>query len=180
MTESPILRTERLILRVHRLEDFDEVAAMWSDPDFIRFIGNGQPISKEAAWIRFQRIAGFWPLLGYGFFAIEHSASGRVIGEAGFLERIPPTTEARTPEAGWALATASRGHGYAGEAVAAMLAWGDERFEHTTCDISRENAPSIALALRCGYREVGLAPLPEDWTGPEFLEFERRRPAGAG
>jgi RimJ/RimL family protein N-acetyltransferase len=86
----PVLRTPRLILRTHRLEDFQSVAAMWSDPEFVRFIGTGHPLSQEAAWSKLQRFAGAWPLLGYGFWAIEHASSGRVIGEAGFLEsRVP-------------------------------------------------------------------------------------------
>jgi RimJ/RimL family protein N-acetyltransferase len=177
MADVPILRTERLVLRPHRLEDFVAVAAMWSDPEFVRFIGKGEPLSEGAAWIKLQRLAGFWPLLGYGFWAIEHAASGRVIGEAGFLEPSAPTGERRTPETGWGIETSARGQGYAGEAVAAFLAWGDERFERTVCDIALENAPSLALARRHGYRERGPAPLPADWTGPAFLEFERERPA---
>jgi RimJ/RimL family protein N-acetyltransferase len=170
----PTLRTPRLVLRAHRLEDFPSVAAMWSDPDFVRFIGAGQPLSPEAAWAKLQRTVGAWPLLGYGFWAIEQASSGRVIGEAGFLEARAPTGQVRTPETGWALETSARGQGYAGEAVAAVLAWGDERFERTTCDIARENVRSIALARRHGYHDIGPAPLPEGWTGPDFIEFERR------
>ncbi len=36
---SPEIRTERLILRSHRLDDFGDALAMWSDPDVTRFIG---------------------------------------------------------------------------------------------------------------------------------------------
>jgi len=175
----PVLRTPRLVLRAYRLEDFEAVAAMWSDPEVIRFVGTGQPLSRDAAWVKLQRLAGAWPLLGYGFWAIEHAASGRVIGEAGFLEERAPGGKLRTPETGWALETLARGQGYAGEAVAAVLGWGDERFERTICDISMENARSIALARRHGYRDIGLAALPTGWTGPDFIEFERERPAAA-
>ncbi len=177
MAEAPVLRTDRLILRVHTLQDFPAMAAMWSDPEMVRFIGAGQPLSEEVVWGRLQKTVGAWPILGYGFLAIEHAASGQVIGEAGFLERFAPDGEPRTPEAGWALATASRGQGYAGEAMAAILGWGDERFERTRCVISPENGPSIALAHRLGYREQGVEPPSADWTGPEFLRFERERPA---
>ena len=156
------------------------MAAMYSEPDTVRFIGGGEPLSQEVVWSRLQRAAGAWPMLGYGFLAIEHAASGRLIGEAGFLERFAPGGDPRTPEAGWALATSERGRGYAGEAMAAILAWGDERFGRTSCVISRENERSIALALRLGYREVGVEAPPADWTGPEFLRFERERPAGLG
>ncbi len=175
----PILRTARLVLRGHRLEDFNALAAMWSDPDVMRFIGTGQPLSHEGAWAKLQRFAGSWPLLGYGFWVVEHAASHRVIGEAGFLESRPPGRKPRTPESGWALDTSAQGQGYGREAVAAILAWGDERFERTTCDISRDNSSSIALARRQGYRDVGLTPLPAGWTGSEFIEFERETPLPA-
>ncbi len=176
----PVLTTRGLILRGYRLEDFEAVAAMWADPGVIRYIGTGQPLSRDAAWIKFQRFAGAWPLLGYGFWAIEHAASGRVIGEGGILEPRAPTGQARTPETGWSLEPSARGQGLAGEAVAAMLAWGDERFERTVCDIAEENAPSTALARRYGYREIGLSPVPDGWTGPKLIEFERDPPADFG
>ena len=156
------------------------MAAMWSDPELVRFIGAGQPLSEEVVWARLQRTVGAWPVLGYGFLAIEHAGTGRLIGEAGFLERFAPSGEHRTPEAGWALETSSRGQGYAGEAMAAILEWGDQRFERTRCVISRENAPSIALAGRLGFREAGTEPPPFDWTGPDFLRFERDRPPALG
>jgi len=178
MTDTPILRTQRLILRVHRREDFEAMAAMYAQPDTVRFIGAGEPLSQEVVWSRLQRSAGAWVMLGYGFLAIEHAASGQVIGEAGFLERFAPGAGPRTPEAGWALETLARGHGYAGEAMAAILAWGDERFERTRCVIAPENTASIALAGRLGYREAGVEPPPPDWNGPDFLRFERERAAG--
>ena len=179
-SQVPVLTTPRLVLRGHRLDDFGAVAAMWSDRENVRFIGKGEPLGEDVVWARLQRGAGAWPILGYGFWAIEHAASGRLIGEAGFLEQRPPGGEPRAPEAGWMLDTAARGQGHAGEAMAAILAWGDERFERTICVISPDNAPSIALARRLGYREHGPATPPADWTGPVFTAFERQRPARLG
>ena len=180
MAEAPILKTQRLVLRGHRLEDFAAMAAMYAQPDTVRFIGAGEPLSQEVVWSRLQRSAGAWQMLGYGFLVIEHAASGRVIGEAGFLERFAPGGEPRTPEAGWALETSARGEGYAGEAMAAILAWGDGRFQRTICVISAENTRSIALARRLGYRDAGVEPSPADWTGAQFLRFEREAPPPVG
>ncbi|MEY2396091.1 MAG: hypothetical protein QOF94_2436, partial [Acidobacteriaceae bacterium] len=50
----PILETERLRLRGHRLEDFVQCAAMWADPLVIRYIG-GKPLTAEESWTRFLR-----------------------------------------------------------------------------------------------------------------------------
>jgi hypothetical protein len=33
------IKTDRLVLRVHRIEDFDEIYAIWSDPAVTRYIG---------------------------------------------------------------------------------------------------------------------------------------------
>ena len=124
----PIVETERLILRDHRLADFDAYVAMWADPLVTRFIG-GRPRSREESWIRFLRHAGMWRHVGFGFWAIEEKASGRFIGEAGFLELrrdIEPSIEG-TLEAGWAFVPDAHGKGYASEAVGAFLRWGDDQ-----------------------------------------------------
>ncbi len=152
----PIIETERLRLRGHTLADFDASAAMWADPEVTRFIG-GKPSTREDSWARMTRYPGHWALLGYGFWLVEEKASGRFVGETGFgnfMRTIDaPFTE---PEQGWAMATWSHGQGFANEAVAATIRWGQRHFGRDTsfvCMISPENAPSIRLAERNGYRE---------------------------
>ena len=51
----PVIETERLILRGHRIDDFPSYAAMWAEPVVTRFIG-GAPLSEEDAWAKFLRI----------------------------------------------------------------------------------------------------------------------------
>ena len=41
--------TERLVLRVPTLDDFEESAAMWSDETVVRHIG-GRPFTREESW----------------------------------------------------------------------------------------------------------------------------------
>lgn len=153
----PTLETERLILRPHRLEDFDRYVEMWSDPDVVRFIG-GQPFSRESSWSRFVRQAGLWQLLGFGFFAIEEKETGHFIGEAGFhdLHRtLSPSIEG-TLEAGWGLTTSGQGWGYATEAMSAAITWAEQSFPHLrmTCIINPDNLPSIRVATRLGFTEL--------------------------
>lgn len=152
----PILETERLRLRGHVAADFEAVAAMWADPEVVRYIG-GRPSTREESWARLLRYPGMWALLGYGFWAIEEKASGRLAGEGGFADfkrEISPAIDA--PEQGWALASWAHGKGYGSEAVAAMIAWGETHFGRRdfVCIISPENAPSIRVAEKVGYREV--------------------------
>ena len=170
---APVLETERLILRGHKLSDFAALSAMWADPAVVRFI-SGKPSTQEESWGRMLRYPGMWALLGYSFWAIEEKASGRIIGEGGFADfkrEISPPIEA--PEMGWALAPAAQGKGYAFEALSAMLAWGEAHFRRRdfACIIAPENAPSIRLAERLGFREVARG---EYKTSPTV--FFRREP----
>jgi len=154
--EIPVVETERLILRDHRLADFDAYVDMWADPIVTRFIG-GKPRTREEAWIRLLRHAGMWRHMGFGFWAIEEKATGRFIGEAGFHElrrNMEPRIEG-TLEAGWGFVTDAHGKGYATEAVAAVLAWGEanHRGKAATCIIDPGHAMSIRVARKLGFRE---------------------------
>ena len=59
------------------------------------------------------------------------------------------------PEMGWIFSPSVHGKGYASEAVRAALEWGKPRFapKKPVCLIAPENAPSIRLAERHGFRE---------------------------
>ncbi|AYG58708.1 N-acetyltransferase [Rhizobium jaguaris] len=158
MTMVPTLMTERLILRAHRLEDFEDYAAFWTQEDLVRYIG-GEPSTREQAWSRLLRYAGMWHYLGFGFFAVEERHSGRFIGEVGFLDLhrdMVPTTEG-TLEAGWGITPSLHGKGYATEAVSAAIAWADEKFSgrRMTCIIDPENTSSLRVAEKVGFRRIG-------------------------
>jgi len=153
----PSLETERLILRPHRREDFESCAVLWANPDVVRYIG-GKPFTREEVWARLLRYVGHWQWLGFGFWALEEKATGRFAGELGFAEFMrdldPPTVG--IPEVGWLLAPHAHGKGYATEAVRAVVAWGDARFNggRTICLIDPENAASIRVAEKCGYAQA--------------------------
>jgi RimJ/RimL family protein N-acetyltransferase len=152
----PSINTERLLLRAHRLDDFDAYAAMWADETVTRYIG-GKPFSREASWTRFLRYAGHWPVMGFGFWAIEEKETGRFNGEAGFHElkrALEPLIEG-TPEMGWVLVPDIHGKGYAGEALAAIVQWGERRFteQDFVCLIDHGNLASIRLAEKFGFRK---------------------------
>lgn len=152
----PVLTTERLILRGHRLDDFAASSALWSDPDVTRFIG-GRIFTQEEIWARLIRYVGHWVLLGFGYWAVTDKETGRFLGEVGFADfkrDIEPSFDGM-PEIGWVLAPHAHGKGYATEAVRAALAWGDKHFEtsRTVCIIAPDNTPSIRVAEKCGYRK---------------------------
>ncbi len=154
--EVPVLETNRLKLRGHRLDDFTDCAAMWADPIVTRHIG-GKPFSEEETWARFLRYAGHWAVMGFGYWAVEEKDTGSFVGELGFADYkrdiVPSLTG--VPELGWALVSRVHGKGYATEAARAVVAWGEAHFgaARTVCIIRPENLASIRVAEKCGYKE---------------------------
>lgn len=146
------LVTARLTMTPHTLADFADQAAMWADPAVVRYIG-GIPSTREDAWARLLRVAGSWSLLGFGMWAVRDRATGAYLGDVGFLEARRTGVEGFNgdPEIGWTLNTRAHGKGYASEAVAAALGWGETRFKRAVAMIHPENTPSEAVAIRAGF-----------------------------
>ena len=174
--EVPIIETDRLRMRGHRLDDFDECVAMWSDPIVTRYIG-AVPSSPQRTWARLLSYAGHWQLMGFGYWVIEEKLTGSYAGELGFADfrrDIAPSMKG-VPELGWALPTRFHGRGYATEAVRAALAWGDKYFvtSRTVCLIDPDNKASINVAQKCGYREFDRAL----YDGTPAVYFARTHPS---
>jgi RimJ/RimL family protein N-acetyltransferase len=152
----PLLQTARLIMRGYKPSDFEQYVAMWADPKFYRYL-TPRPMVEEEVWAMMLRSIGHWALMGYGFWAIEEKATGTFIGAVGFADPkrdITPKCHG-IPEIGWVLAAHLHGQGYATEAVAAAIAWGDAYFGgvRTVCIIHPDNRASQRLAEKFGYRK---------------------------
>jgi len=168
----PAIETARLRLRGHRIDDHEACAALWGDPVVTRFIG-GHPSSREDVWARMLRYAGLWALLGFGYWAVEDKADGAFVGDIGFADfrrEIEPSMQG-TPEIGWVLSPRVHGRGYATEAVAAALAWGDAHFgsSPTACIIDPENLASLSVARKCGFEPIART----TYKGSPTLMFQR-------
>jgi RimJ/RimL family protein N-acetyltransferase len=128
---------------------------MWRDPVVVKYFG-GVPSTAQECWSRLLRYAGLWPLVGYGYWRVRERGTGRLVGEVGFAEfrRDMTPSLVGTPEAGWVLASWAHGQGFAREATEAILAWADDELgaDRTVCMIDPENAASLTLAARLGYR----------------------------
>lgn len=141
---APTLITERLQLDAHTLDDFESLAALWADPQVVRYIG-GTPRDREDSPGRLMRYVGHWALLGYGYWAVRDKLSGEYLGSIGFsnfLRDITPALDA--PEMGWTLVSSAHGKGYATEALRAALAW-----VKRTC---RARKPSASSRRKTGLR----------------------------
>ena len=155
--DGPVIETERLILRVPRIEDFDAYAAMGEDVENMRFIGGALP--RAAAWRKFLQMPGAWVLQGYAMFAVIEKANGRWLGQLGPWqpEGWPGT------EVGWAFDRAAQGKGFATEAAFAAIDWAFEQlgWDEVIHSIHPDNHASQALARRVGSTLRGPGKLPE-------------------
>jgi len=147
------LQTERLILRQLRESDLDAYAEMCGDAEVMRYIGNGQPMSRDDAWRSMAVMLGHWQLRGYGQWALEEKASRVMVGRAGFWE--PEGWPAF--EVGWMLRRAFWGRGFATEAARVAL---DHAFRqmgrtHVISLIRVGNQASVRVAERIGERLEG-------------------------
>ena len=167
-----MIETERLLLRVHRMDDFGGLHAMQVDPEVYRHIA-GAPASEEGSWHRLLRTIGHWTLFGYGLFAVTTRATDSYIGIAGLahFRRGLGAGFDDAPEAAWSLASAMHGKGYAREAVVAAHDWfaAAHGVKRTVCIISPENTASLRLAERVGYRAYDRA----SYKGESVTMLER-------
>ena len=155
----PVLETSRLLLRGFRADDYEPWFAMSRLPAYHRYF-TPEPMPAEEVWKLVLRSAGHWVIMGFGFWAVEEKASGRFVGAVGFLslKRALEPPLGAAPEIGWVMDPAVHGQGYASEAVAAALAWGNGHFGpvRTVCIIDPENEPSLRLAAKFGYHKYAL------------------------
>jgi len=148
MPDVPHLATPRLLLREFRQDDLDAYAAMVADPQVMRFLADGRPLTRAEAWRQMAMFAGHWALRGFGVWAVEERATGAFAGRIGCFE----------PE-GWpgfevayTLAPPFWGRGYAREGAAAALRYAREVLgrDRVISVIRPDNAASIRVATSLG------------------------------
>ena len=146
----PEVVTARLLLRALEPSDLDAYAAMYADAEVMRFLEDGCPLDRAAAWRSMAVHLGHWRLRGYGQWALVERTSGELVGRAGLWqpEGWPGL------EVGWLLARPHWGHGFATEAARAAL---HHAFDVVGADrvislIRPDNHPSIRVAERLGER----------------------------
>lgn len=118
MTE---IRTPRLLLRRWTDDDLAAMAEINSDPQVMRWIGDGSVRDLDETAEDIERWEEEWDEEGFGLFAIELLASGEMIGFAGlsvpeYLPEVLPDIEIS-----WRLGAQFWGQGYASEAAHAVL-----------------------------------------------------------
>jgi len=76
------LETDRLILRMFRLDDLSDIHEYYADYDCTKYTTQRQ-LEIHESWGKMAALAGHWSLYNYGSYALEEKNLKRVIGFAG-------------------------------------------------------------------------------------------------
>jgi RimJ/RimL family protein N-acetyltransferase len=153
----PTLTTARLTLSPPEASDFEDSAAMWSDPLVTRHIGGRTSTPEEAG------SACCAPGACGRCWAMATGRRARRRPAAMSARSASPTSTAASrpsidgvPEMGWALAGWAHGRGFASEAIAAGPGLGPHPVGRRAGGLHHRprQRPSLKLALKMGFLEV--------------------------
>jgi ribosomal-protein-alanine N-acetyltransferase len=183
MPHTIVLETERLILRHFTPDDLDDLAAIYADPDVMRYIGSGATKTREETVkvLEFAFIdnARAWPdevlarkpqlrraierECSFGLWATIYKPDHKLIGRCGLLSWDLDGRE--ETEVGYVLAKAYWGRGIATEAARASRDYAFEKlgFDRLISLILPQNAASQRVAIKNGMsyeRDVAVGEIP--------------------
>jgi RimJ/RimL family protein N-acetyltransferase len=150
-----VVETPRLVLRRLSMDDLDDMVALDSDPEVMRYVTGGAGTSREDMrddllphLMRYDERPG-----GYGFLAAEDHA-GTFLGW--FHLRPPPGSPPDEAELGYRLNRAAWGRGYATEGARALVdrAFRDLGARRVWASAMAVNTGSVRVMEKCGMRLV--------------------------
>ena len=142
---APTLTTARLTLRMPQMADFPHRRDFYASD---RSIWEDGPCDASLGWRYFASEVGQWPLMGFGPFSVDETATGAYLGEVGIYQPVGYPE----PELGWFVTDAAEGRGIAAEGARAVMLWARQTFgwDHIDNYIDPGNSRSIALGQRLG------------------------------
>jgi ribosomal-protein-alanine N-acetyltransferase len=148
------LQTVRLTLRPLAPADTDAVFAMRSDPIVQRYGSHPAWTDRRTAVDYIARDVAATAAGTGAQFAIVRGEDAAVVGTCTLFEI---DAQCRRAEVGYVLLPSEWGHGYASEAVSALLDWGFDRLElhRVEADIDPRNVHSARLLERLGFSLEG-------------------------
>lgn len=115
-----VFQSERLLCRRWVPEDFEPLLAVYSDPEAMRWVGDGRPLGRGECEEWFRVTGANYARRGYGMFALVERETGSAVGFAGLVH---PGGQAE-PEIKYAFLRTHWGMGLATETVQQLLAYG--------------------------------------------------------
>ena len=154
-----LFETSRLFVRQLALPDADALFAIFSLPEVTRWMGDGEPLTKELCgkWIDIS--IRNYEVKGMGASAVIEKTSGEFIGCSGIVY----DAERQEPEIIYAFHPSAWGKGYASELVPAMLKYGltECGLTYILATIAEPNKASAHIVEKAGMQFVAEEPNPD-------------------
>jgi len=163
-TPFPVISTQRLVLRALHSTDLDDLYQYASDPEIDRFTPWEHYGSMDEARKNLDEFLIDYEQHGFGAWGIEHRINQRLIGITNFSRPHPLN---RRVEMGYTIARAYWGHGYATEAVQALIHFGFEQMHLVRIEavVLPENLASARVLQKAGMQFEGLLHNYQVWRG---------------
>jgi RimJ/RimL family protein N-acetyltransferase len=166
-----MIETERLILRLPAPGDRDALVGMFTDQEVMAQLFPGMDeAAADAVLAKHEAYRGE----GLGFWTVERSEDGAVVGFCGFKRGEGHSPIAGEVEAGWIIGKAYWSLGYAREAMLAAFDWAWANFDtdRVYAITSAVNTKSQGLMLRLGMERLA----DRDYLSASFAEGHELRP----
>ncbi|WP_454785482.1 GNAT family N-acetyltransferase [Legionella sp. WA2024007413] len=113
-----IIETERIFLRPFCIEDIERFAEICANPNVMRYIGDGKPVSRDVIAEKIPEWIELYKKQKYGLMGLVMKETDELIGFCGFIHQA--VDESEYIELGYRLDEAYWGKGIATEAAVAV------------------------------------------------------------
>jgi RimJ/RimL family protein N-acetyltransferase len=170
------IETARLRLRPLTADDEADLLRLGTDPEVMRFLNQGRPLTPEENRERLGVVLEHWRKHGFGIWAVIERGSGAFVGRCGLRH----TEDLPDVELAYGIHKAYWGRGLMTEAAAASLACGFERlgFERIVAMALPENVASWRVMEKVGMVFQKRAPhkgLEHVWYAATRADYLRRK-----
>lgn len=125
-----LIETQRLLIKPPTQEDFADLLALRTDPDVMKYIGDGSLQSEEKVKTVLTQLIEYYKKYGTTFFCAFEKSSGNFIGQVGLFQLAFDEKQTEL-EVAYRLHKKYWGFGYATELTRAIISWG---FNHLSVD----------------------------------------------
>lgn len=167
---SPVLMTERLVLRPLCMEDADDLLPYQSDPDTVRYIPwparTREQVIEALAKYATTAVSAPAHVGEFALLAWQLRSTGQVIGQSNLQYE---SSDNRQASIGWVTHPAFVRQGYALEATRALIGWAfaELNLHRLTATIDTRNTGSANFAERLGMRREA-EHVEDDWFKGEW------------
>jgi len=152
-----ILETKNLIIKKPSLDVLEELCLLLSDPDVMRYVGNGVRKRKEVRE-GLDRMIAHYEKHGFSLGSVYEKETGLFVGRAGLVYLGMDDTQPEI-EVGYTLHKKFWNKGYATELSKAFITWGFQHLpvKHLVAVIQPENERSRRVLEKSGMQYKGTA-----------------------